>query len=193
MPNPNIHTIPAESTAFITFENNEGISLMSHGQKNYLVLDDYVDYPTPERGRALNELLLEEDEGEHRLLVLPDNFATMPQVLNDAIGDNTSDRAKELTIELFRELGMSLAEVAANDRMAPESLSYRNIILSREDPGPKLLPPISFIEFSKYDDDQVKVHVIESLRKSLYRGAANSTQKRNVTAVFSGFIKGFDW
>lgn len=190
----NKHLIPAESTAFLNFQDDDGIQIASCPEGIKLVLDESVPYPDNKPHQELSRLLLPqavEDEG--RVLVLPPNFVTMTNALNDAIGDNTSRKSKDIMTDLFSEVARGLAQVAMRDGIVPVSVGYKNIIFSREAAGAKLLPPIEFVEFSPINKDQAQLHVVGSFRDSLKNGAANTTQRRHSMAVFKGFTNNFSW
>jgi len=188
--------IPASRTAFLSFENAQGIYVDSDRRSNrsYVMIDQDVEYPQPSN-KQLDRLLLphKEDSVGIRHLLLPENFITMPQILNDAIGDNKSDRSIEVARTAFAKVGRGLARVAMLDHEIPEDLSYKNIVFSRNGYGFRLLPPIKFVPFQIQFSEQAKSHVVKSLSGSLEEGASNTTQVGNVYAAFGPFIKNYDW
>lgn len=186
-----------ETSPYLTLSQNTGIGFKRENAKNLLLLERDVKYPDPDQGEELSKMLLPGEKGTRggRHLELPDNYVTMAQALNDTIGDNTSAESRQQMRGLFAELGRSLGRVASRDLLVPVEFSYKNVIFSREEIGPKLLPPVEFISYepSHINAVQAKKHVVESLYDSLQKGAANSTQRRNVVDVYAGFIKDFDW
>lgn len=186
-----------ETSPYLTLSQDAGISFKYEDGKNLILLERDVAYPEREEGKELSKLLLPGEKGRYggQYLELPENYVTMAQALNDAIGDNASDRSKEMMRGLFMELGESLGRVARGDRQVPREFSYKNVIFSRDEIGPKLLPPVEFISFDPNQGNSAvaQQHVIDSLYASLQKGAANSTQQRNVADVFGGFIKAFGW
>lgn len=194
-PTPFTQEVPASETPFLSFADERGIYITTTPENISLTLDQDVSYPSPRLDSELNRLLLfgmVGYSGERRLL-LPENFVTLPQVLNDAIGDNKSDRSMEIARRTFAEIGSSLGRVARIDRQVPRDISYKNIILSREAPGVKLLPPIEFVTFNTRESDTAKNHTVAKFRESVLKGASNTTQQRNILEVLGGFIKAYDW
>lgn len=190
-----VDRFPADSSPFLSFEQSDGVELYSSQGKRFVVINETVDYPEAVNGQVISAMLLNcirTDSGE-RHLELPENYVTLSQALNDAIGDNTSDRAKAVAHGLMREVGSGLARVALYDGLAPYNISYKNIIFSREERGAQILPPVTFCKFETSDKARVKERVIEDFRASLQRNVANTTQRGNVPGVFASFKESFDW
>jgi len=189
--------IRAVDTPFLSFENTNGISVYTKEARNYLVLDSDVEYPEYSKDSEINSMLLPYKHIQReRHLELPKNFVTLPQVLNDAIGDNTSTRSLEIAKNAFASLGRNLGRIAIIEHSVPTGLSYKNVIFSRNEASgsPKLLPPINFLKFDETNDrEQARVHVINGLRRSVMDGASNTTQQRNILTAFGGFLKNYDW
>lgn len=177
-------------SALITFTDPAGITVVrgngdTHG---HLLIAGSVDYPQPGLDTNLDGLLLpQRGEGNGRRLELPVNYVTMAQAMNDAIGSSVSPESIELMRKLFVELGSSVRGLIDTGHLMPEGISYKNIIFSRDEEGPKLLPPIKFIPVESAGIETARHDVVKTLGASCMAGAANATQANNLQAVFSGF------
>jgi len=163
----------------------------------YLQIDESVVYPNADDTFTLQDVLLERSpdfsngDGNKTYLLLPDNYATMAQALNDAIGQSATNTSREVVYDLFGELGSVLGRVAQHDQLVPQSLDYRRVLFLRDVIGVKLLPPLAMERFM--DKEVAQRKVIASLWRTCVQGASNAPQKNQLPQAFRGFVIGFTW
>lgn len=158
---------------------------------NVLSADYVIEYPGKDQSPpALKSMLL--DQSPKGDLILPDNYITLGQALNDSAGQVKSISGSNGSGQLFSELAHGLSNVA-QEGIIPKNIGYLNVLFSREEHGAKLLPPVEFIAFDSQDKDQARQHVLDSMWQSLEAGAATRDQLQLITETFGNFVTEFDW
>lgn len=194
--------LETQHSPFLPLPDYKGISLAwdIEARQNVFILDEKVKYPIrePEQHRQLDSLLLPDviDIGTgQRTLLIPDNYVTMGQALNDLSNAPANVDARQLGAELFREVGESLARVAAEDGLVPTQLSYLNLIFSREreEATPYLLPHIEFSEIAARDGAELQRVVASLLDSSCRQGADNAAQQELIPGWIEGFREAYRW
>lgn len=198
----NPDSLEVQHSPFLPLPDYKGIGLAwdIEARKNILILESFVKYPArdPERHRQLDELLLKEaadSTPEQRKLVIPDNFVTMGQALNDLANAPANVDAQTIGNELFKEVGESLAEVAKTDGLVPTQISYQNFIFSRErnEATPYLLPHIEFSEIAERESVDLQRAVVGLLDSSCHQGADNASQQELVPGWVEAFKEAYRW
>lgn len=155
-----------------------------------LHLEPGFEYPTTPISPAVDAMLLERHD--QQTLIVPDNFITLGQALNDASGsggDHIGGAQKGR--DILEKLAVTLAE-AANEGFVPRELTYEKVLYSREDEAFKLLPPLDMQAFEiKRFKSVAKRHVESSLWQSLQQGAETDVQREFIVSAFGGFVERF--
>lgn len=160
-------------------------------KQGLLHLPKGVPYPSEPVNSRVDRLILSHQNAN--TLILPDNFITLGQLLNDACGSGDHENGEEVGNHALQEVAKSLAR-AAFTGYVPKALSYENIVFGRDDMDVKLLPPIEFQEFDPIRfKSSAKNHMRKSLWESLINGAETDRQRRFIAGSFAGFINKFDW
>lgn len=175
--------------------------LIDSSGRQYIAYERGIPYPDAEAGHALASILLDRiaspvpapeiPADNRRWLILPDNYVTMSQALNDSIGNQSTDASQALAHDLFAELGAELAQVAQTDGLVPQHLSHRQVIFLRDSAGVKLTPPIKMIGFESADE--ARERGLQQLWYSCIRTAVTQVQMDELTAAFKGFEELFTW
>ncbi len=167
-------------------------------QQEYIRYHQGVDYPTPSSPEARDILLKTvSSDDTHTYLELPNNYVTMAQALNDAIGDSPTPQSQDAARELFEELGLALAQVAQTRGLVPEHLDYRQVIFIRGEPGVRLLPPLALTDMTAdsevYASPDYRMLIAMQLLTTCMNGASNTSQRGALPAAFKGFVESFRW
>lgn len=151
----------------------------------------YPDADSPAKGGILLPEVTEMDSLTY--LELPDNYVTFAQALNDSIGHDPTPETSAVARSLFELLGRSLSELALADRVIPEILDYRLVLIDRQQNGIRLLPPLIFedLDFDQADRSNRKMMLSMQLFASCDQAAGNIDQKRALPAAFKGFTETF--
>ena len=185
---------PERASPFLNFSTEELVPVTyDQDQERSVIRLDGVSIYYPEatgKESRLSKMLLDRDE-KGRLL-LPKNYITLGQALNDAAGSMNRNKGLGNARMLLEELGTGLREIAEVEHKVPDAISYLNVIYSREEEGAKLLPPVNFVDFDAPFLEQAKSHVSEMLWQSLEAGAANVNQQTFIVDAFGGFVKEFN-
>jgi len=161
----------------------------------FLVLCEETQYPIGEHdssGLILDQVSTSDDSN---VLMLPDNFVTMAQTLNDTIGNSPSNTTVELSKRLFKRLGYQLSQMSVHDGVLPENIHYRQIIVVKDskNDGLRLLPPLYLQPSSDhiYSELDTRTMLTHQLFNSCYHGASNKSQKDALPRIFKGFVDAF--
>lgn len=125
-----------------------------------------------------------EDE-KVNVYVLPKDYVGFDQVLNDAVS-SSSDRATNLGRAIFREIGKSIGKVYKNSKLVPVGMSYRDIIIERDVPGFKLLPPIEFVNI---EDEETLIGFGKQFLDDLIHNSGNERRAQLVKKMFEGYTE----
>jgi len=149
-----------------------------------------VPYPhQPYRG-VLARLLLEPDPdiqiGNRSLtyLRLPENYVSMSQALNDAIGSRPHEHALDIARTLFDQLGDSLVELKTESQVIPESLHYKQVIFLRNGGGVNILPPLELVP----DTRSAMLKMAKSFTSSTVEASATPVQVDSLFRAIQGFL-----
>ncbi len=185
--------IQVEDYPFLNLEQAHHFAIERDEQRgcNAIILNDGHHYPLPtQHSESFKDLLLEREDNR---VFLPKNYVTLGQALNDASGRNPEGRSLQITELLMSELAHGLGRVAKEEHMLPKSLSYLNVVYSREAEGARVMPPIVFVDFEPAAKELAKQRVIGTFAESLENGSANSAQTKLAAFALSTFTKSFDW
>lgn len=166
-------------------------------QIQYLELLKPEYYPIVSGEQKLNKMLLKRDNANSELLVLPENFRTMAEALNDTIGNSPTRHSLKLAGKLFEKLGTDLSEVAKSDGVLPTKLSYKSIIveIGEDESSIRFLPPLTLHKIDFDDENEVldlRDILMNQLYHSCYIGASNKSQQQWLPSVFKSFVDNFD-
>jgi len=157
--------------------------------REFIRVSDGISYPDDSSG-LLQEVLLRKNvsgDTQKREYMLPDNYATFGQALNDAIGIRGNKNTLEIGYELFYELGETISRIAETDGVVPKSLSYNDVIFLTDTMGLKLLPPLEVT----HAETEIKNQLADSLYRSCTDAVATKTQQRQLDDIFVGFSEWF--
>lgn len=163
--------------------------------RQYLALCEGIEYPDSGEIESADVILPTRTTEQGRsLLLLPEDFVTMAQALNDTIGDYSSN-SLFMARGLFEKLGDELSIIVNFDGVVPENIHYRQIVMAKEEQGlgVKILPPLKFQPKSDavHSEMDAKTLITQQLFQSCYYGAANKAQKDALPIAFRGFIDAF--
>lgn len=171
--------------------------LVDKSGQQYITYEKGIPYATTEAGHSLGSILLghvvelEDPADGRQWLMLPDNYVTMAQALNDAIGNRSTEASLTLAHDLFAELGAELAQIAQTDRLAPQHLGHKQVIFLRDSAGVKLVPPLRMVDFE--DAEVARERSLTQLWQSCARSVVTQVQMNELMIAFKGFEELFRW
>lgn len=174
----------------------EGVSVSTFhdegADRTVIQYDEPQSYPDFDNSSsALRSMLLKKSDVGDDSYVMPRNYITLGQALNDAAGGVGVERGEEASRLLLGELGKGLGSLV-REGFVPRDLNYLNVVFSRYDSGAKLMPPLELIDFDPHEKSDAREYVISSLLASLQEGATGPEQERLLSKTYGDFVKGFD-
>lgn len=188
--------IPVEGVYSLTKEGLFEHNIDKQTGQEYLVLFESEKYPFADEGSVLEDLILRRSPEDEDKLLLPEQYRTMGQVLNDTIGNVPTRHSLDLATKIFETLGSKLSLLAEYDGILPENISYKQIIIGLGSDGfnIKLLPPLTL---QKAEDDEIyslkniSMMLSTQLYSSCYNGASNRSQQEWLPTIFKRFVENF--